>query len=305
MSAVTETPLQVTCADGVVLNGFVLQPPRSIEVRAAVQFNPGTAAKLRFYRKFLEYLTRAGFVVAAYDNRGTGLSRPPGGLRGIGYRYLDYGTLDAPAVLDALRRRYPSLPLLVVGHSAGGQQFPLMRAADYRGIRGALFFGVSTGYAKGLATYYRPQAWAFWHLIGPLLIARYGYGAFAKLGVMEDLPTEVYRDWRRWCDSPSYLFDPRHADTRNSLGAPLPQPVWEAMDFPIRHVHAPTDEISSLRNVSSFWRHWQPAGGVEQVVLDPAAHGGKPIRHFDYFRRRFEETVWAEAVEWLRGVLNG
>ena len=299
MSALRVEEFAVTCADGVVLHGEVLLPPAVVTQRGVIQFIPGTAARLSFYRKFLEYLAEHGFAVAAYDNRGNGRSRPPEGLRGCTYRYLDYGTLDAPAVLAYLRERFAGAPLLVVGHSAGGQQFPLLDRAAYAGIRGALFFAVSTGYAAGLATYYRPQAWAFWRLIGPVLIARYGYGAFSKVGLMEDLPVEVYRDWRRWCKSPDYFFDPRFGDSRNSLGQPLPDPAWSAMDFPIRHLHAPTDEISSLRNVGTFWRNWRPAGGVEQVVLDPLDYGGPPIRHFDYFRRRFAGTLWPEAVRWL------
>ena len=297
MRAPTEEPFGVVCRDGVRLRGTLLLPTG--RPRAAVQFNPGTAAKLRFYRPFLDYLAGRGFAVAAYDNRGTGASRPAEGLRDAPYRYLDYGTLDAPAVLNYLRGRLPKLPLLVTGHSAGGQQFALMAPEDYGGVRGALFFAVSTGYGPGMATYYRPQAWAFWHLIGPAAIAATGYGAFARLGLMEDLPAGVYRDWRRWCRSPDYFFDARFGDSRNALGESLPQPAWTAMDFPVRHVHAPTDEISSRRNVSTFWRHWHPAGGVEQVVLDPRDYGGAPVRHFDYFRRRFRENLWAEAADWL------
>ena len=305
----TERPASanVTCADGVVLPVRLRYPPAGTAPLAVVQFNPGTAVPIRFYRRFLDYLAAGGFVVAAYDNRGTGASRPAGDLRDCRYRYLDYGTLDAVAVLDHLREAFAGLPLLIVGHSAGGQQLPLYPAEAYRGVRGALLFAVSTGYGAGLADYYRPRAWAFWHLIGPALTRVYGYPRLSRLGLMEDLPTGVYRDWRRWCTSPDYFFDARFQrggaeahETVNSLGAPVPTPVWEAMEFPVRHVHAPTDEISSLRNVGTFWRHWRPAGGVEQVVLDPADYGGRPIRHFDYFREGFAGTVWAAAAAWLR-----
>ena len=299
MSASGEVSLEVTCADGVRLGGTLLLPPAGVERLGVVQFNPGTAAPARFYRRFLTYLASRGFAVASYDNRGTGRSRPAGTLADCDYRYLDYGTLDAPAVLEWLRARFPGEPLLVLGHSAGGQQFCLLPPEAYAGVRGALFFAVSTGYLPGLAAYYRPQAWAFWRVLGPVLIRRYGYGAFSRLGLMEDLPAGVYYDWRRWCGSPDYFFGAGFGDSRNSAGDPLPAPAWSAMDFPIRHVHAPTDEISSRRNVATFWRNWHPAGGVEQVVLDPAGTGGRPIRHFDYFRPRFEQTAWAEAAAWL------
>ena len=307
MTPARPTDATVTCADGVLLPVRLYYPPADVTPLAAIAFHPGTAVPIQFYKRFLGYLASEGFVTIAYDNRGTGASRPTTGLRGCTYRYLDYGTLDAVAVLDFVRDAFPELPLLIVGHSAGGQQLPLYPAEAYRGVKGALLFAVSTGYVAGLATYYKPQALAFWHLIGPALTRAYGYPKLSKLGLMEDLPTGVYRDWRRWCRSPDYFFDARFGPggteagtTINSLGAPVPMPAWDAMDYPIRHVHAPTDEISSLRNVRTFWRHWRPADGVEQIVLDPADYGGKPIRHFDYFRKRFADTLWVESVAWLR-----
>ena len=307
MTIAHPTDATVTCADGVTLPVRLRYRPAGTAPLAAIAFHPGTAVPIQFYNRFLDFLAGEGFVVASYDNRGTGGSRPPGGLRGCTYRYLDYGTMDAVAVLDFVRDTFPELPLLIVGHSAGGQQLPLYPAQAYRGVRGALLFAVSTGYVAGLANYCKPQALAFWHLIGPALTAAYGYPRLSKIGLMEDLPTGVYRDWRRWCRSPDYFFDARFRsggseahETVNSLGAPVPTPAWDAMAFPVRHVHAPTDEISSLRNVRTFWRHWRPAGGVEQVVLAPADFGGEPIRHFDYFRRRFADTLWAESVAWLR-----
>ena len=35
------------------------------------------------------------------------------------------------------------------------------------------------------------------------------------------------------------------------------------------------------------------------MVLRPGDVGGGPVRHFDYFRRGYRETIWAEALGWL------
>jgi len=34
------------------------------------------------------------------------------------------------------------------------------------------------------------------------------------------------------------------------------------------------------------------------VEVDAAAHGGG-IRHFGFFRERFRDTLWRDAVDWL------
>ena len=283
-------PTAVTCADGVVLRGRLVLPAG--EPRAAVQFNPGTAARLRFYEPFLTFLARRGFACSLVDYRGSGASVPPGGLRDCRYSYVEYGTQDLPAVRDHLRVRFPGLPLLMVGHSAGGQQLPF--SGDLSGVRGALLFAVSTGYRPGLAPYYRPQSWLFFRAFLPVSLRLTGYCAAARLGLMEDLPAGVALQWRRWCDSPDYCFDAR-------FRGDVPAVDWAALDFPVRHVHALTDEISTARNVATFWRHWRPAGGVEQHAFAPADYGlAAPVRHFDYFRERlFGDTLWREAAAWL------
>ena len=295
--APTREPISVTCADGVALRGELVLPTGP--PRAVVQFNPGTAARLRFYEPFLEFLAGRGFACSLVDYRGSGASAPAGGLRGCRHSFSEYGTHDMPAVTRALRARFPGLPLLVVGHSAGGQSLPL--SPDLAGIRGALLFAVSTGYRPGLAPHYRPQSWLFFEAFLPLSLKLTEYCAATRLRLMEDLPAGVALQWRRWCRSPDYFFDERY------YGDDVPEVDWAALDFPVRHVHAVTDEICSPRNVATFWRHWRPAGGVEQHGFTSAEYGlAAPVRHFDYFRRRlFGETLWGEAAEWLEATLEG
>lgn len=290
--AFARQPFEVTCADGVALRGRIVLPTGA--PKAILQFNAGTAAKIRFYEPFLDFLAEHGYAYAIYDYRGFGESRPAS-LKGCTYRYSDFGRYDIPAVKAYLQSAYPDLPLVMVAHSAGGQQLPLVD--DLSGVRGMLCYGVSTGYGPGLASYYRPQAAALWHVVGPLLRWRYGYPAVSTLGIMEDLPTPLFREWKRWCTSPDFFFDERF------YGTDVPKVDWSKLNFPIKHVHATTDEISSVRNVGTFWRHWRTLQPVEQQVLRPEDFGGQAIRHFDYFRRRFRDTLWVEAVAWVDEVL--
>lgn len=46
-----------------------------------------------------------------------------------------------------------------------------------------------------------------WHLLGPVATRLYGYQPMSALGLGEDIPLDVYRDWKRWCQYPHYFFD--------------------------------------------------------------------------------------------------
>ncbi|MEO1450652.1 MAG: alpha/beta fold hydrolase, partial [Bacteroidota bacterium] len=218
--AISQEAVQIPCADGVVLQGKLLIPDQP---RAVVQFNAGTAAKKEFYQSFLTYLAENGFLCCLWDYRGSGETGPQQ-LKGCDYTFRDYGTKDMPAVKAFLRKRFPDLPLLLVGHSAGGQQAGMM--PDMEGIRGMIGIAVSTGYAPGMPFGYRLQALFFFHLFSPVSIALADYVAAKRFGIMEDLPRNVVREWRDWCSKPDYLFDPAF------YGKTVPKGHYEAMPFP-------------------------------------------------------------------------
>ena len=50
----------------------------------------------------------------------------------------------------------------------------------------------------------RLRVLAMWRLVGPLLTRWKGYLPWSLLGMGEDLPLDVYRQWREWCSHPRY-----------------------------------------------------------------------------------------------------
>ena len=43
-----------------------------------------------------------------------------------------------------------------------------------------------------------------WSCVLPAIVAAKGYMAWSVLGMGDDLPLGVYRDWKRWCRYPHY-----------------------------------------------------------------------------------------------------
>ncbi|GIF48498.1 putative alpha/beta hydrolase [Asanoa ferruginea] len=93
-------------------------PPPSSTAPVALIL-PAMGAAGRFYRPLAESLGAAGFAVVVADLRGTGDSTPPPS-RASSYSYADLAD-DVGAVVDALKADYADRPVVLVGHSLGGQ----------------------------------------------------------------------------------------------------------------------------------------------------------------------------------------
>jgi predicted alpha/beta hydrolase len=80
---------------------------------------PAMGVPARYYRPFAADLLTAGLAVAVADLRGTGSSTPrPSRASRYGYAEL---VGDVGAVLETLKPRADGRPLLLLGHSLGGQ----------------------------------------------------------------------------------------------------------------------------------------------------------------------------------------
>jgi predicted alpha/beta hydrolase len=80
---------------------------------------PAMGVPARYYRPFAGRLRAAGLAVVVVDLRGTGSSTPRPS-RASRYGYADLAT-DVGAVLEALKPRLDGRPVVLLGHSLGGQ----------------------------------------------------------------------------------------------------------------------------------------------------------------------------------------
>ncbi len=281
----------VQCADGVTLKGVLLLPPQP---KAIIQFNGGTAAKKEFYLPFLEFLAQNGFAVALWDYRGSGESAPYN-LKECNFSFLDYGTKDMPTIKKYLQQKFPDLPLLVVGHSVGGQQLGFMDSLE--GVKGFVGFAVSTGYFGYMPLAYRLQATYFFYLFTPLSISLTGYLKAKKFGYMEDLPRRVVTEWRDWCEKPSYFF---HSDF---YGKTVPKGHFQSYQFPVHVFWATDDPISNENSVATYWQHIKSIKDITLQKIQPKEYQQKKIEHFGFFKKGLKETLWQETVAKLNSFL--
>ena len=90
--------------------------------RGIVQVHHGMSEHSGRYAEFAAVLAERGFHVGAHDHRGHGHTQADDASPGV-FAHSDGWTKvvdDARAVEEALRARFPDLPLIVFGHSMGG-----------------------------------------------------------------------------------------------------------------------------------------------------------------------------------------
>jgi predicted alpha/beta hydrolase len=283
--------ITVLANDDVPLRGQLVLAENPVGV---IQFNGGTAAKKEYYLPFLEYLADHGFIGCLWDYRGSGESAPEN-LGRCDYTFSDYGIKDMPAIKNYLKTRFPTLPLILIGHSGGGQQAGL--STDINDYAGMIGFAVSAGYLPNMPLRYRILGYYFFNIFSPLSILIAGCVRAKRFGYMEDLPKNVLLEWRDWCRKPDYLFDPDFS------GNTIPKGSYHDMPFPIHVFSATDDTISRGKNVERFWKHVHSKSGIKHVLLKPEEMRFTEIGHFGFFHKKMVEKFWPTVLEVAKGFL--
>lgn len=270
--------------DGFALAATVFAPAAA--PRAVVLVNSATAVPRRIYRGFATYLGERGFAALTYDYRGTGGSRPVS-LRGFQARMRDWAALDVAAAIDHARTVWPAMPLLVVGHSFGGQAVGLV--PNNREIARALLVAAQSGYWRHYLTVAeRARVWAMFRLVVPPVARVLGY-APGWLGTGEDLPRGVFAEWSGWCMRPNFFFDDPTLDATANF------PRYAGA---LRAVGIDDDPWATRPAIDALVAHFRGTRPERQQIA-PGAVGVRRIGHFGFFRRQHRDTLWCEAADWL------
>jgi len=275
--------LCISAADGVALAASLYQPAAG-GADLAILINGATGVRRGYYRHFAEHLAAAGCVVLCYDYRGIGGSRDAG----RGARMLDWGERDIAGALEWLLRRYPTLPLAAIGHSAGGWLFGL--ADNNRSADALLTIGSQKGHWRYWPTL-RGKAfmWATMNLSIPLLTHLLGRLPGAVFGG-DSLPAGVALDWARWCRHPDFLVD--------DDGVPL-RKHFHDYEGPARLLAISDDDYAPEQAVHALAQMYAQAA-AEVRLLRPQDLGLRHLGHFGYFRKQAPHALWDEALAWLR-----
>lgn len=242
-----------------------------------------------FYAPIARYFAGNGIGALTFDYRGMGFSRS-GNLRGFEADVTTWAERDFNAMLSEAQALAPSAPLVLLGHSLGGQLLGVLR--DNARVRVALNVTAGSGYYR-FNDRMPAQVRIFWFGAIPLLTPLFGYFPGKAIRMVGDLPRGVAWQWRKWCLHPEYLLCEGEAW----------RAAFDRVRIPIRSYSFEDDHIVTRRaidHLSSFYR----AAAVERRHVEPREIGARRIGHFGFFSEKSRDTLWRESLDWLKGRLK-
>ncbi|MDL2356499.1 MAG: alpha/beta fold hydrolase [Pseudomonadota bacterium] len=257
------------------------------EPKAMVLIHPATGVTQGYYDSFARFLHGLGFSVATYDYRGTGRSRPAS-LRGLRVSMSDWIDDDVGAMTRWAATELPDAPLLAVGHSVGGHAIGL--CADSRHLRAAVLVASHAGATRTIRGWAeRSRVRMVLRVLAPLLCSIMGYMPGRRLGLGEDLPSDVMMQWSRWTSLPRYFFDDPALDAaRRMARVRIPLLVLGFDDDPWANPAAIDLFTAGLTQAS-----------IERRQYNARAAGVPALGHMGFFRKRCETVLWREVGMWL------
>lgn len=284
-----ERAVEFAATDGVNLSGTWFIPLEGQgQIKAAIVVACGGGIPARFYRRLAQHLARRGAAVLTFDYRGIGRSRR-GSLKGLQGGADVWAVRDLGAALALAHNAFPDLPLDAVAHSVG--TLLIGAAPDAAHLSRLVFFAPHTGYWRDYAPRWRWLLHFIWHIVMPVLTRVFGYFPGKALGLGEDLPAGIARDWAKR-RQPGFLIG---ADSR-----PLDQLLGR-----YKNVRASTlslsvsDDVFAPSCAADRLLALYPNLRVKHEVITPSSVGSRRLGHFGFLRRPSGEVFWERAAGWL------
>jgi len=261
-----------------------------------VIIHSATGVQEGYYSRFANWLAGLGATVMTFDYRGIGQSQSKS-AKDIQTGWIDWGMLDAEAVIAYAVRRWPDRPLTAVGHSIGG--FALGLADSSVHLKRIVTVGAQFAYWRDYAAVQKHFLYLKWHLFMPALTGLLGYFPGKKLGWLEDLPHGVARDW----SSMGPKFETSVTSLIDSDQLAMRHGATHARLLAISLTDDPFGTEAAVSRLLGYYRN----ADQTHLRITPENVATTKIGHFSFFHSRFRRTLWPIAAEWLinGGLPNG
>jgi len=165
-AAVRHTDIVLAREEGTSFAVTLVRAVDAAPTAPVVLVQPAMGMKARYYLTLLEALAASGVHAAVCEQRGHEASggRLPGRDYTFGYADL---VADLGLAIDAVRAELPEAPVVVLGHSLGGQIASLYAARHPGALAGMVFVGSGTPHWRDFSR--------------KLLVAAYGFPLVARI----------------------------------------------------------------------------------------------------------------------------
>jgi predicted alpha/beta hydrolase len=251
--------------------------------------NSALGMKQKFYQDFAEFFCQAGYFVYTYDYEGIGASKQ-GSLKHTKIKLRDWAKIDFKTITDFLKIEHPDKKLLLIGHSYGGNSLGLTSAS----LEYSIFVTVAAqhGYYRLFWKKSQNQLFTLWYILIPILSRIYGYFPSRKIGMGEDLPKNVALEWAKICRNKNWIYD--FLTPEENYYGQLTQDILS--------ISIDDDSYAPKAVVDKLHEEGFTNAKIKRVHIFPKEAGVEKIGHFDFFKKKFENTLWRHPLEWFEKV---
>lgn len=264
------------------LGGTLFIPADSIG--ESILISSATGMLQKFYFALSRHFASLGYSVLTFDYFGIGDSGgSPEALRKNTTNLVEWGSNDQAGALRFLKDFAPESKITVITHSIGGQICGFN--PEHASIDRIIMVASQNSYWKNFEGRHKLKMWMFWNVMIPWGTSLFGYFPARHLGLFENLPKNMVRQWRQWGTHPDYLMGFRDSSY-----------LFDDLKMPILSLSFPADPLAPPRTVDWLAAQYRSARVRRIHYTD---EGDKP-GHFGYFRPPFKDTLWKYTHQWIQ-----
>ena len=275
----------VRASDGWTLCLHVLDTQEPACNAPVIMVFPALAATSRTYARMALCFAIKGYRLVLVDPRGVGESGPfPSGK--VDYGIAQHLDCDWPAVIGWARTRYPSAPIVLLGHSLGGQLSAIYAGQHPGAIDAVILLNVPFVWHRNWPV---PLSWVMWSIfLGCSSITRVlGYFPGNRLGLGNPVAATVIRDWARWGLKGKYTTeDGKDLET-----------YLERVTAPVLSVSFTDDWFYGPRSAVNDFARRLTHSRLTRWHLSPAELQVEELGHFRYLKNACQ--LWERIHQWL------
>lgn len=244
---------------------------------------PAMGVAAGYYGPFVAGLADEGVAATVLDYPGQGTSEPRVG-RDHDYGYADLADAWLDAALDCLGELFPRRPVVLLGHSLGGQVVLARLAHDRRDVAGVVLLGSGSPYWRA-----QPAALTLLgqtQLMG-LVTRLLGHWPGHRLGFGGRQPRRLVAEWSRFA--------------RTGRLAPAARPVEDRLadvDLPVLAVDLDGDRLAPPSSVDHLLGKLPSARVERWHFRKQPGDPGRPVDHYSFARS--PEIIAARVAGWSR-----